>query len=202
MGGDKWSVAALPSPSPSPSPLRSPRHRRALSAHANVWPHCRARCRGRGATMGGPLGARWRRVGQKRGRWGGGIGHPGGTATAPIVSPPGVGPGRGRGHSGDLSLDCATTRPQSHRVPRTTVCPQSHRAPKGIACPQSHRLSPKPPCPHSHLPSPQSHHVPKATMSPKPPPRGHRAPKATSHPRVPTCPGATTCPQSCARGRW
>ena len=172
MGGDKWSVAALPSPSPSPSPLRSPRHRRALSAHANVWPHCRARCRGRGATMGGPLGARWRRVGQKRGRWGGGIGHPGGTATAPIVSPPGVGPGRGRGHSGDLSLDCATTRPQSHRVPRTTLCPQSHRAPKGIACPQSHRLSPKPPpCPQSHhVPKatacPQSHHVPKATMSP------------------------------------
>ena len=178
MGGDKWSVAALPSPSPSPSPLRSPRHRRALSAHANVWPHCRARCRGRGATMGGPLGARWRRVGQKRGRWGGGIGHPGGTATAPIVSPPGVGPGRGRGHSGDLSLDCATTRPQSHRVPRTTLCPQSHRAPKGIACPQSHHvpkdtMSPKPPpvpkattCPQSHRLSPKPPPVPKATMSP------------------------------------
>ena len=209
MGGDKWSVAALPSPSPSPSPLRSPRHRRALSAHANVWPHCRARCRGRGATMGGPLGARWRRVGQKRGRWGGGDRTPGWHCHCPhrVTSwcGAGEGPGAQRGPQPGLCHHPSSKPPcpQRHCLsPKPPPVPKATTMSPKPPCPQSHRLSPKPPCPHSHLPSPQSHHVPKATMSPKPPPRGHRAPKATSHPRVPTCPGATTCPQSCARGRW
>ena len=99
--------------------------------------------------------------------------------------------------------------PQRHCLSPKPPCPQRHHVPKATTCPQSHHLSPKPsPVPKATT-CPQSHHVPIATMSPKPPPvppkpppRGHRAPKATSHPRVPTCPGATTCPQSCARGRW
>ena len=167
MGGDKWSVAALPSPSPSPSPLRSPRHRRALSAHANVWPHCRARCRGRGATMGGPLGARWRRVGQKRGRWGGGGSD---TRVALPLPPPCHLLVWGRGGAGGTAGTSAwtvpppvlkaTVSPEPPFVLKATVPPKPLPVPKATACPQSH------------------HHVPKATMSPKPPP----VPKATMSP--------------------
>ena len=169
--------ASVPVPIPVPAALPaaqkgpfSPRQR--LAPLQGTVPGTRCH---HGGSPWSPVAPCWPKKGEMGG---GGIGHPGGTATAPIVSPPGVGPGRGRGHSGDLSLDCATTRPQSHRVPRTTLCPQSHRAPKGIACPQSHHvpkdtMSPKPPpvpkattCPQSHRLSPKPPPVPKATMSP------------------------------------
>ena len=120
MGGDKWWQRFRPVP--------VPRHRTALSAPASVWPHCRARCRGRGATMGVPLEPGGAALAKK----GGGDRTPGWLLLCHLLV---WGWGGGRGHSGDLSLDCAATRPQSHPAPTAAPSPKP-------PCPQSHHLSP------------------------------------------------------------
>ena len=117
MGGDKWWQRFRPIPVPG--------HRTALSAPASVWPHCRARCRGRGATMGVPLEPGGAALAKKGGE-GGGIGHP----VAPAVSPPGVGMGRGtgaqRGPQPGLCCHPSSKPPCTHSrpIPKATVPPK------------------------------------------------------------------------------